>query len=157
MEHYSNIDCEYFLKEVEDKFVLEYEDKIKYIVFVVNRNTPLTDRILEKMSKYDYVEFDNYFNQPIDNLPVGLKSIILGNYFDQPVDNLPSGLQNLTIKSNLTHPIDNLPSGLQSLTFDNYFNQPIYNLPLGLENLYLSDNYDKPLNNLPTSVKITRI
>ena len=121
MEHYSNIDCEYFLKEVEDKFVLEYEDKIKYIVFVVNRNTPLTDRILEKMSKYDYVEFDNYFNQPIDNLPVGLKSIILGNYFDQPVDNLPSGLQNLSFGWNFNQPIDNLPSGLQSIDFSNNY------------------------------------
>ena len=48
----------------------------KYIVLFVNKNVPLTDKILEKMSKYDNVEFDNYFNQPVDNLSLRLKNII---------------------------------------------------------------------------------
>jgi len=98
MDYNYNKDCDYYIKEIENKFTDRDEEKIKYIVFFVNRNAPLTDKILEKMSKYDYVEFDNYFNQPIDNLPLGLKSIILGNYFDQSINNLPSGYKVLLLE-----------------------------------------------------------
>jgi hypothetical protein len=35
------------------------------------------------------------FNQPIDNLPTGLKELIFGSSFDRTIDNLPIGLKEL--------------------------------------------------------------
>ena len=139
---YSKRDCDYYIKEVDDKD--ENDNIIKINIFYVNRNVPLTDEILEKMVKYDFVEFCYDFNQSVDNLSVfnqeigkkGLKSLTFGNNFNQSVDNLPSGLEELVLGDNFNQSVDNLPSGLQELT--------------------ISKNYDKPLDKLSPSVKVSK-
>ena len=68
MEFFNNRDCDYYIKEVDDKD--ENDNIIKINIFYVNRNVPLTDEILEKMAKYDFVEFCYDFNQSVDNLTV---------------------------------------------------------------------------------------
>lgn len=57
-----------------------------------------------------------HFNQKVDNLPSGLKHLIINSrYFNQNIDNLPNGLEYLEIgfwyKQNITY----LPNGLKYL------------------------------------------
>ena len=40
--------------------------------------------------------YDSEFSQPIDNLPSGLKTLIMGSSFVERVDNLPDSLKKLT-------------------------------------------------------------
>jgi hypothetical protein len=170
----NNTDCDYYIKEVENK---------AKNIFVVPKNIPLNEKIIKEMEKSNckiiefgikfnqsicynlpsviekivFIEKFNKFNQSANNLPKELKKITFGYNFNQSVDNLPTGLLRLTFGCNFNQPVDNLPTGLQRLTFGYNFNQLVDNLPTGLQRLILSETYNKPLNNLPTSVKIIRI
>jgi hypothetical protein len=105
-------------------------------------------------STLKHLEFhtDTDFSQPIDNLPQGLKTLIMGLSFIQLVDNLPDSLENLTLIGSFNNPIDNLPSGLKTLVLGEFFNQSIENLPKGLKKLVLSNNFAKPIDNLPPNL-----
>jgi len=55
---------------------------------------------------------DSKFNQPINNLPSGLKSLtfdyIYLSSFNQPINKLPKGLQHLVLPKNYDKPTDHL-------------------------------------------------
>ena len=47
--------------------------------------------------------------EPINKLPSGLLSLIIGKNFNQPLNNLPTGLECLTLSKNYNQPLNNLP------------------------------------------------
>lgn len=99
------------------------------------------------------VVFDNFFDQPVDNLPPTLQSLTFGESFDRPVDNLPPKLQSLTLGFDFDQPVDNLPHTLQSLTFGFKFRQPVNNLPPTLQNLVFGVYFNQPVDNLPSTLQ----
>ena len=54
---------------------MEINQNINSPICCVGWDMPLSDKILQKLAKYEKVEFGIHFNQPIDNLPSGLKKI----------------------------------------------------------------------------------
>lgn len=102
--------------------------------------------------KYLKFVLETDFSQTIDNLPQGLKTLIMGQSFVNSVDNLPDSLENLTLIGSFNNPVDNLPSGLKTLVFGEFFNQSIGNLPKELKKLVLSNNFAKSLENLPPNL-----
>ena len=102
-----NIDCYYYIKEVEDK------NHKKYNVFCI-KNIPLNEKIIKEMEKYSIVEFADNFNQSLcDNLPSKIKEIIFGNKFNHSLDNLPIGLKCLTLSKNYDKPLNNLRTSVK--------------------------------------------
>jgi hypothetical protein len=46
-----------------------------------------------------YIHFNQEFNYPLNNLPIGLKKLFLIGYnYKQPINNLPNSLEEITIK-----------------------------------------------------------
>jgi hypothetical protein len=112
---------------------------------------------INKLYIYDLttINFENYV------FPDSLEELYIYNeYFNQPIKNLPNGLKFLSICSKeLTINLDNLPCGLEYL-FINCpdFNQPINNLPPNLKVLsIISKNFNNSLNNLPQGLKILNL
>ena len=93
---------------------------------------------------YDYEELDeNFKNSNIIDLE-------FGNFFDKPVDNLPKNLKILEFGTKFNQKVDNLPLTLKKLSFFQHFNQPLDFLPEGLEKLYIQNiDYSYDLLNLP--------
>jgi len=87
MDTNQNKDCDYYIKELEN------EKKEKFYVFFVNKDIPLTDEILQEMAKYEIVEFCNLFDQPIDDLPSGVKSLTISKKYRKTLDNLPVSVE----------------------------------------------------------------
>lgn len=76
------------------------------------------------------------FNQPIDNLPLSLKSLILGRNFNSPINHLPPSLVKLRTSANFDHPLSCLPLSLECLSINSkVFNQPMDSLPPKLSEL----------------------
>lgn len=96
----------------------------------------------------------------LDNLPSGLKELILPMSYEYELDNLPLELENLTLYANncFTYSLAYLPESLKELIIINCRNfNPIINcdnLPNGLEKLFFYGNIKTELNNLPRNLKI---
>ena len=118
-----------------------------------------------------------FFNLPLDNLPNGLKSIVirqlrntttlqLGN-FNQPLCKdgktvLPDGLQELRLETHiLSFPIVDFPKNLKKLYLDINCYYNLENLPDGLEELTIFNRNQIPencsLDNLPSSLKMLKV
>jgi hypothetical protein len=149
MDLLQNTECNYYIKEVEDM------NKKKYNVFCV-KNIPLDEKMIKEMEKYDcnVVEFEDEFNQPINNLPSKIKEIIFGYYFNQTIDNLPSGLKKLKFKGDFNQNVDNLPPEIQQLTFGTSFNQLVNNLPYNIQYIAFGYKFNQSLcDNLPPKIQ----
>jgi len=142
-------------------------ENIKIIHFSFNfiqRIDNLPSYIEELYFDNNEIEFSCYsqFNNPIDNLPNGIKKITFGKSFNQPIDHLPETIEYLCFEGDFNQPIDKLPSGVKEISFqcnmclDNIsmFNQPIDNLPKGLVKLYLKlYRFNYRIDNLPKNLK----
>ena len=112
----------------------------------------------------------DYFNLPINKLPVNLtvlsvgdrfnhpinifslyplEELYLGNSFNQSVENLPATLKKLGLGNAFNQSVENLPATLKKLTLGNAFNQSINNLPKELIELTLGNAFNQPVDNLP--------
>jgi hypothetical protein len=102
----------------------------------------LDDTIIKLLTNGGYtgVELRCYGNFLLNNLPNTIEKLfITDSYeFNQPLDNLPSGLKQLKIESNVfSQSLDNLPVGLEELHLHIYELQDLYHLPAGLKKLTL--------------------
>lgn len=103
-----------------------------------------SDLLEELPDTIEDIEIHKSFNNPVDKLHYGLKSISFGWNFDQPIDNLPSSLEKIVLGNNFNHQINNLPSNIKFL----YISNPNYNygtikkLPKSLIFLQLGVNED---------------
>jgi FNIP Repeat len=93
------------------------------------------------------------FNGSLDHLPSSLLHLVTGPFFNSPIDYLPSSLKLLEVGDSFNRPIDFLPSSLSHLTLNAAFNQPIDYLPHQLTHLKINSNrYSHSLDHLPTSL-----
>lgn len=138
---------DFLIEEMEEKIYTTIENYIPKNILEINTNFPI-----------DYTKFTN------------LKSITISDeYFNQPLNNLPSGLEELYIDSiAFNHPLDNLPITLKILKFAQYRTVYYYDgyqynldyLPFSLEKLYLpqitgvsGEEYGVTIDNLPQNLK----
>ena len=66
-----------YLKEYTD------EEGNKHLMYFVNKNVLLSKNMLKEMVKYNYVEFCDKFDRPVDNLPSNIKYIKFGSNFSR--------------------------------------------------------------------------
>ena len=59
----------------------EYDIQDDWVIFKYLFNEPLNNEHLDVISKYKKVKFGYFFNQSVDNLPIGVTDIDFGNYF----------------------------------------------------------------------------
>ena len=100
-------------------------------------------------------------NSSIDNLPLGLELLkITSDIFNQPINNLPPGLKSLILESVclFQQPLINLPHGLEYFNFDlGYYNglsvykQTLEHLPNSIIKMVLS-NFWGDLNTIGDGV-----
>lgn len=118
-------------------------------------NKPLTNDIFDFIINNNAtdIKFGSHFNQPIDNLPYTIKSLIFGYNFNQLLDYLPNSIESIEFGIGFNQPVNNLPNSLKSIKFGGKFNQSIDNLPNSVEILTLGDGFNQPINKLPTNIK----
>jgi hypothetical protein len=182
-----NQNIEKFPKNLKVLIMNEYYNKELYL------SEPLEELIFQTVasefnqniifpSTIKYIQFGDRYDQPLNNLPHSLETLILSNKTStHPLDNLPSNLKTLKLlnainnninlnylpqcltyleitrydKTELTIGMDNLPSSLQTIKLSGIIglNNSIRNLPYNLENLYI-DVYDNlDLSYLPDNLK----
>jgi len=110
---------------------------------------------IDKLEKYNGIEFADEYNQPVDNLPINIKFLFFGIDFNQSLDNLPSGIEKIYFANNskFSQPVDFLPAGLKEIRFGYNYNIPLDNLPVSLEKLLVPYFYKHSMVNFPTNLK----
>lgn len=81
------------------------------------------------------------FNQLVDDLPRGLKDLILGDKFNNPINNLPQKLEYLHLGKSFSHPINLIPNTIKRLYLSDDFSHQIIRLPKNIESIILSSQY----------------
>lgn len=66
--------------------------KEKYITYLHVENVPVN---VEKLEKYNAIQFGDQFDHPVDNLPSNIRAIYFGQFFNQPLENLPSSIERI--------------------------------------------------------------
>ena len=110
------------------------------------------------------IEICGEFNQPIDNLPLSLKSLkIESEDFNQSINKLPPKLEQLIINAdNISTPIISLPFGLKKLDLDLNLDEEcmikIKKLPSKLTHFCCFLGFEFPSNfNFPKNIKYLKI
>lgn len=126
--------------------------KEKYITYLHEQNVPVD---VEKLEKYNAIQFGNQFDHPVDNLPSNIRAIYFGQFFNQPLENLPSSIERIHFSndSRFNHPVDFLPASLKAIHFGWNYNIPLNNLPQDLEILLVPYFYKHSMLNFPLNLK----
>jgi len=123
-------------------------------------NEPINGGTIERIKNVKKLEFCN-FNYPVINLPNSIESIdfCYSNGFNHSLDNLPIGLKELVLNSRFNQPLDYLPHGLEILKFQtgSIFTHYLNNLPNTLKILEIPLLYNQEINNLPECLQELRI
>jgi len=133
---------------------MDYLIENKTITFSRSFNNPIDNRILEILKTVEKINFNNFFDYPIDNLPNNIKIINFSKQkysitsFNQKVDNLPFHLEELYLSDNFNQDIDFLPASLHTLRLGYNFNKPLKNLPSSLKILIINSLYKFNKTNL---------
>jgi len=130
------------------------EDEIIFDVFF---NEPLSEKIMNELTKVKKITFGSSFNQPFHCLPDNITHITFGTLFNQSIDdsNLPKNLTHLTffgLFNNFNQSVNNLPKSITHLTFGWHFNQKVDNLPINITHLEFDNDFNQPVDNLPNSI-----
>ena len=122
--------------------------------------THLEIRLINALTHYPsnliHLTTGYYFNHELINLPLSLKSLVLGYNYNQSLDGLSnlSNLSSLTTGDFFNESLDNL-SGLPFLTnlsLGHDFNKSLDNLPVALTHLSLGYGFNQKIDNLPASL-----
>lgn len=130
----------------------------KYFNFANNPVVGMYYKLNLKIKKYSkklkIVLFEDSFNQPVDNLPVGLEDLKFGVIceFNFTIDNLPNSIKRLGLNNRFNKPIDNLPDSLVELRLGDCFNHTVDNLPRNLKSIKFGSDFNKSINNLPDTI-----
>ncbi len=126
---------------------------IATLIFGKNFNQPLCN-LPESLLSIEIRCFSGIdsFNQSVDNLPRGFRSLYLGHAFNKYVNKLPAGLNSLSLGNCFNQTVNKLPSTLEYLTLGHNFNRAIDNLP-NLTNLELGYGFNKSLKKLPLKLE----
>jgi hypothetical protein len=104
---------------------IDYNKLDNLKILNIKENLPLTDALLEYIIKNNvkFIEFMPLFNQSINILPECVEHIYFPSIskFNQPLDNLPSNLKSLIIGSDFSYNLNNLPHSLLYLGYHRPF------------------------------------
>ena len=114
---------------------------------MINYNQPVVD-----FSNLTHITFDERFNQPIIKLPDTLIYLEFGNYFNQPLT-VPPILKYLTLGHYFDKPLE-LPNTLKYLTLGARFRQ-LFNFPKKLKYIKMPEYYDIMIdvNTIPKGIE----
>lgn len=147
-----------FNKFIQNKFPLN----ITFIQFGHNFNNPICGMLTNyvdtdcsnQIYKLSVLIFGEHFNQPVNNLTMGIKKLIFGMNFNQDVLNLPTTIEYIKFGKNFNCCVDYLPCSLLTIIFDgNIFSQSIDNLPSSIEEIILNHCFNLQINYLPFKLK----
>lgn len=91
-----------------------------------------------------HLKFKGSFNQPVDYLPLKLKTIIFSTEFDQKGKYSIFLFLSYLLTSVDLYVVDNLPSTIEYIIFGEKFNQTVYHLPPALKKLVFGRDFDQP-------------
>jgi len=139
------------------------DDNPEVISFKRTFNSKLDSTLINTLSKYSYVMFDQCFNQNIDSLPDNIRFLELGAEFNQKVNKWPKSLETLRFSAwdyfsdgycKFNHKLEGLPN-IKHLKLGTFYNHPIDDLPDSIETLYIerSSHLEHPINKLPKNLK----
>ena len=109
--------------------------KLFFAAYWVDTNTiePNIDNIPDTVEE---LRLPFHFNYPVTHWPANLKYLDTHGLFKQPLDNLPLGLKTLEIGCGLRS-LNNLPSSVDTLIYSMFSRVPLYNLPKTIKRLTL--------------------
>jgi len=144
----------------KSKILISFDDeqlnkiaRCKFIEYKIKKHI-----ITNIPSNIKSIEFTGWFNMDIQPyLHVSIEMLIFGHEFNQPIDNLPSGLKKLILGANFNQKVNNLPSCLLMLIIGGSFNQSVDMLPESIESISFSGCFNQKVNNLPSNIKIVRL
>lgn len=144
----------------------------------IERNTGCKQKIILPKN-ITHLQFDNYFNKKIKNIPVGatrsgvpggatrsgvpstIKYLKFGYHYNKPLldESIPESTIYLDTGSKFNQPIEGfLPNKIKCIKFGCEFNQLILpgTLPVSLEYLHFISQFNKPLvmNSIPPNIKV---
>lgn len=100
---------------------VDYSRAEQIRILKIRENLPLTEKLLKYITETNikYLEFGIDFNYPIDNLPACIEHIFFHplSKFNQPLVNLPSGLKALILGSGYWQTMEYLPCSLLFLGY----------------------------------------
>lgn len=97
----------------------------------------------------------NKFNNSLDNLSNTLELLIVGNYFDLSFDYLPNSLKILGFGNKFNGSLNNLPSSIEILIIGSKLSNKIEIFPYNLKKIIFNDDYIHELTNLDPNIEIT--
>ena len=143
------IDNIYFYNLYFDIITVEYNKNKIIKIYNVSSIEELNEYINIK-----YVEFNYYFDEPIDKLPQSITHLTFYQFsnFNQSVDKLPQSITHLTFGELFNQSVDNLPQSITHLTFGSFFNQSVDNLPKSITHITFGDYFNQSVDKLPQSI-----
>lgn len=96
------------------------------------------------------LHMDSHYRGSVGDLSLchSLKRLNFGDYCNHPVNQLPGSLTHLTLGNNFHNLVDHLPSSLTHLTFGYYFCNRIDHLPLSITHLSFGAQFNQPITRL---------
>jgi len=122
-----------------DSDIISIPSTVTHIIFGYNFNCVIDDMLPRSLI---YLKFGERFGAKIDNLKLmtpDLQFLQFGNYFNNNVDDLPLTLKYLNFGNYFNNKVNNLPKSITHIKFGHRFEQPIDELPQSIEHIILSD------------------
>jgi hypothetical protein len=126
-------------------------------LIVINCDKPYIHPLHNLPNNLEHLIFNTPYNQLLDYLPYGLKTLEINDYCNVELNNLPSSLKKLSISGRYNKPFINLPEDLEILILSEFYRVKLPILPSKLKELYIGADYYLPLVNLPDSIEILTI
>lgn len=111
------------------------------------------------LTQIEKIIFNVHFNLQIDKIkfPSTLKYIEFGNYFNSTISNLPDSVEYIKLGNHHKEPIEQYPANLKQIVYGKKFKHSISNLPDSVEKITITSKYDKEITKLPKSLKVLNI
>lgn len=104
-------------------------------------------------SNLEVISYDSdNFDQPIDNLPDGVKMIIFGSTYNRPIIKFPKELLCVNFGFRFNSVISNFPEKLTCIIFGHNFNQLLPELPESLNTIAFGRSFSRTMPKLPDSL-----
>jgi hypothetical protein len=157
IEYYNDNETLLNIKKIKFKIKFQIKNlilllKIIPCLTIIKNFANIDNTLFGHLDNLNFLSFNQYFNQSVDNLPQNLTHLSFGDKFNKPVDNLPQKITHLTFGDKFNQSVDNLPVNLTHLTFGDNFNQKVDNLPQKITHLTFGHIFNQSVDNLPKTL-----
>lgn len=108
-------------------------------------------------NQLEYLKLNDYYNKPIEKLPLTLTHLIFGvnSKYNHPIKCLSqlNNLIHLEFGSSYNQSLNELHNSLEFLDVGVGYSQVLDNLPVSLIHLIYSSNFSHTINNLPSQLE----